>query len=133
MDVALNASRAATTLRFCAKSPERPSLWIMSARAMVAFASALMWSWRANAAAIPLGPTTWPDESEAQERFDAATAAEPVARPVLMTAAPEERLDAPAFLSVASCRICAISPLTAGVTLRHHEMPLSLPERCPKT
>ena len=89
--------------------------------------------WRANAAASPPGPTAGPDESEARERFDAATAAALVARPVVLAAASEERLDAPAFLSVASCRICAISPLTAGVTLRHHEMPLSLPERCPKT
>ena len=133
MDVALSASRAGTTLRFCAKSAERSSLWIMSARAMVALASALMSPWRLNAAAIPLGPTTGPDESEARERFDAATAAALVARPVVLAAASEERLNAPAFLSVASFRICAISPLTAGVTLRHHEMPLSLPERCPKT
>ena len=63
------------------------------------------------------------------ERFDAATAAALVARPVVLAAASEERLDAPAFLSVASFRICDISPLTAGVTLRHHEVPLSLPER----
>ena len=105
----------------------------MSARAMVALASALMSPWRLNAAAIPPGPKTGPDESEARERFDAAPAAALVARPVVLAAASEERLDAPAFLSVASFRICAISPLTAGVALRHHEMPLSLPERCPKT
>ena len=89
--------------------------------------------WRANAAASPPGPTTGPDESEARERFDAATAAALVARPVLLAATSEGRLYAPAFLSVASCRICAISPLTAGVALRHNEMPLSLPEKSPKT
>ena len=101
----------------------------MSARAMVAFASAPMSPWRVNAAASQPGPTTGPDESEAWERFDAATAAALVARPVALAAASEERLDAPAFLSMTSCSICAISPLTAGVTLRHHEVPLSLPER----
>jgi len=73
----------------------------------------------------PPVPTTGPDESEARERFDA--------RPAALAAASEGRLDAPAFLSMTSFRTCAISPLTAGVTLRHHEMPLSLPERCPKT
>ena len=98
----------------------------MSARAKVS-------PWRANAAASPSGPTTGPDESEARERFDAATAAALVARPAALAAASEERLDAPAFLSMAPCRTCAISPLTAGASLRHHEMPLSMPERCPKT
>ena len=100
----------------------------MSARVMVAFASALMSPWRAGAAASPPGPTTGPDESEARGRFDTATAAVLIARPVVMAAVSEKRLDAPVFLSVASCRTCAISPLTAGLTMRHHEMPLSLPE-----
>jgi len=77
----------------------------------------------------PPGPTTGPDESEARERFDAATAAALVARPAVLEAASEGCLDAPAPLSMAPCMICAISPLTAGVTLRHHEVPLSLPER----
>jgi len=63
----------------------------MSARAMVAFASAPMSPWRANAAASPSGPTTGPDESKARERFDAATAAAMAARPVALAAATEER------------------------------------------
>jgi len=74
-----------------------------------------------------------PGPTRARGRFEAATAAELVARPAALAAASEERLDAPAFLSMASCRICATSPLTAGVTLRHHEMPLTLPERYLKT
>ena len=43
--------------------------------------------WRANAAASPPGPTAGPDESEARERFDAATAAALVARPVVISRA----------------------------------------------